>query len=364
MSEDFEFDTGIREAKPFEAEFLPDTQKLALCEGLLSSLGVTRWRKTPRGELIHSCPMPGRHRNGDRSPSASLNYRKLKFHCFGCGSGGNILWFVASVRHIETSEARQWLEGQTGLGGTVMDVESLMEFIDALYAKPEARVMPRYAARTLDPWLSWTTPHPYLTDPIEAGGRAIPADTCWHFSVGYAPEYELYLGSRTPTVQERVVIPLWWRDELVGWQARAIDDADEPKYHNTPDFPRDVAVFNYAPRVRTAMVVESPMSVLRHWHHQPDLISTYGASVSDEQMRLLRRYDQVVVWFDNDKSGWEGAERIIEELPAFTDLRVVASDLDADPADLDDHIVAQLRRDAVPWPIWARPERLRPKEMA
>lgn len=38
-------------------------------------------------ELIHSCPLPfGMHRNGDLSPSASLNSETLLFNCFTCFS--------------------------------------------------------------------------------------------------------------------------------------------------------------------------------------------------------------------------------------------------------------------------------------
>lgn len=350
--------------KPFEAKMLPEGQRIALCEQLLSTFGVSKWRTNNKGEMIHSCPIPGRHLNGDRNPSASLSYKELAFHCYGCGSSGGLLWFIATCQRISTAEARKWLEGQTGLGGQVMELEALLAFLDGLYAKPESRPIPRYAPETLDPWLSWNIPHPYLTDPVSEGGRGIPAQTCWDFSVGYAPEYELYLGSKTPIHQERVVIPLWWRGNLVGWQARALDPADDPKYHNSPDFPRDVAIYNYDRTRRTCVLVESPMSVLRHHHHVPELMSTYGASVSEAQIKHLRKFDRVVVWFDNDEAGWNATDQLTEELSTHTDLAVVSSDLDADPADLDDDPVDELIRSAVPWSLWRPPKRLRPKEAA
>lgn len=350
-------------AEYFEATLLDDASKERLCRDLLAEFGVTRIRQTVKGELIHSCPLPfGNHAHGDRNPSASLNFRKLTFNCLGCQSSGGLLWFIACCRGEDGLQARKWLEEQTGLGQTVMDLSKLLLMIDGMYAKEASMPppIPSFAPSVLDPWQAI---HPYLTIGLpEFGvpGRGIPEATLERFRVGYAEQYPMGLdedGDERPP-QERVVIPHWWHGSLVGWQARALARGDEPKYKASPDFPRDRTIFNYQSGV-DVIVVESPMSVLRHWHHQPTMMATFGAKVTEEQLGLLRRAKSVTVWMDPDKAGWKATRQLIRELPRHTVLNIVDSPWDADPGDLDDEAVDKLIADAVPWGLWTKPEELK-----
>lgn len=339
----------------FEPAMLPDDEKRELCEGLLREFGVTRWRTTPKGELIHSCPIPGGHANGDRNPSASLNYKKLTFNCFGCHSKGGLLWFLATCRGEDVEGVRDWLSGATGTGGHVMELGRLMEILAAFEA-PEAPPppIPRYAMRTLEPWTRWPQHHEYLTatdwiDELGEYGRAVPPETLAEFQIGYSDEY--FDGT------ERIIIPQIWRGDLVGWQARRIAPWDEPKYKFSPDFPRDRTIYNLHGFVN-ALVVESPLSVLRHWHHLPKICSTFGSEVTDVQLRLLQRYSKVTLWYDNDEAGWEATESIGEALLPFVDVWVVGNPYTQDPADLSDAATEELINGAVPFSVWERPTSL------
>lgn len=350
----------------FEATILPDESKEQLCRELLSEFGVTHvnhYRK--RGELIHSCCLPhGAHKNGDRKPSASLNYKKLTYNCLGCGSHGGLLWFIAVCRGEDGEQARKWLEGQTGLGQTVMDLSTLLKILDEVYnpSSGEKVPIPRYAEATLDPW-TWNMHHPYLTDgDAESGlvGRNIPESSLEHFRVGYAPEY--YMGKNAlPQHTERIIFPQFWKGDLVGWQARRINPADEPKYKNSPEFPKDETIYNYDNGDRKrAIVVESPMSVLRHFHHQPTMQATFGAETTDTQVRLLQRYQDVVLWFDNDAAGWKATHRIATALARYNTVWVVDSPFAADAADMNDEEVDRLIQEAIPYAIWKPPVELTP----
>lgn len=344
----------------FEAVALDDGSKEQLCRDLLAEFGVTNVNATSTGELIHSCCLPfGRHKNGDRNPSASLNFRKLTYNCLGCGSSGGLLWLIAVLRGGSTEEAREWLNGQTGLGNTVLELGTLLQILDGLYAgntnvRPP---IPRYDRKMLDPWL-WEIYHPYLTDgmPGVLEGRHIPESTLDHFTIGYADEYT--------DGSERIIIPLFWKGDLVGWQARhVVDLGQSDKYRNSPDFPRDRTIYNFDNGDRhSAIVVESPMSVLRHFHHQPTMQATFGAKVTDDQIKLLQRYDRVVLWMDNDKAGWTATHRVAEELARYNTVWVVESPFSADAADLDDAGVDQLIAGAVPYSIWRQPTELIPWE--
>jgi DNA primase len=349
----------------FEAAQLDDGTKEQLCRDLLAEFGVKHINANSRGELIHSCCLPfGKHKNGDRNPSASLNFKKLTYRCLGCGSGGGLLWFIACCRGEDGAQARKWLEKQTGTGNEIQDLGTLLKLLDAIFdpVQQEVQQIPQYSSSVLDPW-TWDEFHPYLTEGIpEIGyeGRHIPRETLRHFRVGYAPEYKMgFLPDGTPRpTQERIVIPLWWRENLVGWQARAIrsEDAHPEKYKNSVEFPRDQVFYNWVPG--PVVLVESPMSVLKHWHHQPNMVASFGAHLGEKQVALLRQAESVTLWMDNDPAGWESTAKLVEELDPYAMVSVVDSPYDADPADLDDDTVDTLIAEAVPWGIWEKPETL------
>jgi hypothetical protein len=347
--------------KLFEAKTLPEDQREQICRDLLAEFGVTNVKRTVTKELIHSCPLPfGGHKNGDRNPSASLNYAKLTFNCLGCGSAGGLLWFIAACRGEESGEAREWLNSRTGLGGTVMDLQVLLDMLDAIYTgeSDEHAPIPTYSSSVLDPWTKWAAFHPYLTDGMpEFGisGRGIPEETLRHFRIGYAEEYF----DKT----ERIIIPAFWRDTLVGWQARHILSGDySDKYRNSPEFPREQIVFNEPPTARggtSPVVVESPMSVLRHHAHQSTMTATFGAKLSDIQLRI-QRYPELTLWFDNDDAGWKATQVIGEANSRYQQVWVVPSPYAADPADLPDDVVESLIEGRIPYPIWKPPMELTP----
>jgi DNA primase len=310
----------------------------------------------------------GAHRNGDSKPSASLNYKKLAFHCLGCGAKGGLLWFIAVCRGDDDGHsARQWLGEQTGFGGTVMEGHKLVQILEAIFAQQNERpeAMPVYPKVTLDPW-THDGVHPYMTHvgsfgPIKC--RGIPEENCKRFGVGYAEAYPMgYVlhpdGTKTwREPQERIVIPIFWDGKLVGWQARAIDPADEPKYKNSAEFPRDRVLYGWEPGM-DIVLVESPMSVLRHCHHQP-MVASLGKELTDIQLRILQRAKSITMWFDPDRAGWSGTERAIEELKRYVPMKVAVWPYGyTDPADLDDDTVDRVVAEAVPWSIWRRPEQL------
>lgn len=348
----------------FEAIALDERSKERLCRDLLAEFGVTRITTTTKGELIHSCCLPfGQHRNGDRRPSASLNFRKLVYKCLGCGGKGGLLWFIAVCRNEDGAQARKWLGEQTGTEGNVMELAVLLRAIDEMYAKRGREVpeLHEYPAAILDRWAGI---HPYMTTGApEFGvrGRGIPESTMEHFRVGYAPEYFMgYDEYKEPRpTQERIVIPHFWRGKLVGWQARRICETDEPKYKSSVEFPKDWTLFNFDPTdPGDVVLVESPTTVLRHWHHQPSMVATFGKDVTDEQVRLLRRTRSVTLWFDPDEAGWAATEVLKEKLARYTALRIVDSHYDVDAADMDDGTVDHFIADALPWGLWTRPAQL------
>lgn len=360
----------------FAPALLSSVQKEDLCRQLLIEFGADHIRHNERkAELTHGCMVSGYHQDQRQHPTASLNYEKLTFKCLGCGASGGLLWFISVCRKCSEHEARNWLSKATGSGAEGLPLTTLLRLFDSLYGERKTPPpIPVFSERILEPW---DLIHPYMTDGVpELGieGRNIPVDTINHFRVGYDPK------------SDRITLPHFWEGKLVGWQSRRLGPRGE-KYLSSPDFPRESTIFNYhsrsplrgfIPEIKTPgsgpgtrppvssssiVVVESMMSVLKH-HHALAMEATFGASITDRQISLLRSHPHVIFWLDNDEAGWRalegsktspGAAQLLE---AHTRVSIVDSPYAADAGDLTTEVALRLVSSAIPHTVWRRPERL------
>lgn len=344
-------DAGLRERGVFEPVLLPDDIKRDLCLGLLEEFGAVSIRES-HTEITHGCLVSTAHRDQERNPTASLNWETLTFNCLGCQSSGGILWFIATLRGCSSTEALDWLNTQTGLGGREIDISSLMRYFDALYSpQRHGRVpIPRYSERVLD---AWSGIHPYLTDPRSEEGRQIDVGVAQELRFGYAQEYPV----GKDVTSERIVLPHFWKGKLVGWQTRRLADDGTPKYLSSPDFPKDQTIYHYVPREERVVVVEAMLSVASKMH-LAHCEGTFGAKVTDAQVALLGKHPVVILFMDNDDAGWKATEHLGEELSRTAIVLAVENPWSADPADIDDEDFLALISTAVPYSVWRRPEML------
>jgi hypothetical protein len=275
----------------------------------------------------------------------------------GCQSSGTILWLIATVRGDTTiDQAREWLLGEAGLTRAV-GLPDMLSFFDALYTPKARPPMPVYSDRMLERWEGIDG---YILD-----DRQIPIDTAIRMRLCTDPDGYVDRLRTGP----RAVIPHYWRGDLVGWQSRRLPGADPtaPKYLSTPAFPRDETIFDYRPLRTEVVVVESPMSQLRHQHHS-DVEGTFGAVVTDEQIKHLVNGRKKLIWFmDNDPAGWRAvAGRTFngrffpgapERASRWCQNWVVQSPFAADPAEMSDEMYDVLVNEhAVPWQVWEQPK--------
>jgi hypothetical protein len=321
---------------------LPVEDKRTLALSLLEEFGARHIRQpNAQGEIIHTCVLPfGLHSHQDAHPSASLNYLKLVYNCLGCGCSGGLLWFVSSCRGTTAADTRQWLTAKATVD--IEDIPAFLAYLDSIYSpeRAEAEPIPRYSPRVLDPWRFI---HPYMTEV-----RGIPIENLRRFDIGYG-DIEI-----TPTFHsERIIIPHYWKGELVGWLSRRIANDGSAKYLNTEGFPKAQTIYNYDPKV-PVMVAEGTLSVLAH-PDEPHMESTFSAEVTKQQVRLLAEHPRVTLFFDNDTAGWKATLKVGEALLAYTEVEVVQNPYDADPADFGDDY---RDLDLVPFSIWSPPGKL------
>lgn len=316
---------------------LSEAEREQLCRTLLAELGAPYVRRQG-DELIHPCIMPFKeHKDQFRNPTASINFVKLVGNCFGCGAGGSLTWFVAVCKDLDPDQARGWLSQRTQ--DRPEDLGALLRFFDQVYAPTSSLPppIPHLDKRILSPWLAI---HPYMTEV-----RRIPERTLMRYLVGYDPR------------KDRIVIPHFWDGALVGWQTRRLG-TNGPKYRNSPELPCDRTLYHYDRTWPDLVVVESVMSVLSKDHLHPRFTATFGAEVTQAQVRLLSRHRRVTLFFDPDPDGQKATVRVGQALTPYCVVDVAANPYAADPADLDDAACQAALDGAVPFALWFPPTRL------
>lgn len=345
------FTVGMEGAKrhsdPFSHLTLDQRRDLVYDALIEAGAGTIRESGT---KFIHSCVFPfGNHSHGDRNPSGFVNYAMMAGGCSVCGTGG-WLWWIATVKGLEsTAAARDWVAQHAG-DDRVDDLQDLLSFLDQLYDPPPQfrQPPPVYDDSVLKPWMLI---HPYMTE-----YRGVPMETMVRLKVGYGT-FRVKVGEDRWVSSDRIVIPHFFDGKLYGWQTRRLGNDGTPKYMSTPEMPKDTTLYNYAPDGDRIVVVESPLTVLRHSHHTP-ISATFGASVTDRQIELIARSKgKVILWFDNDTAGWIATEAVGDKLMGSNVVWAVDNPFEGDPGDLDEERFQwTLANRVVPYALWSRPD--------
>ena len=272
-------------------------------------------------EVIHSCLLDrvdSHHTNEDSHPSASMNIEKKLYTCYSLGYGCDIMHLIARLERKETITEALPIIGSF-LEGTTTDADVFRAEVEKMLTarSPREVELPTYSERFLRPWL---VAHPYWRS------RGIDRHTCSRLWLGYDAE------------EKRAVFPHFFNHRLVGWQKRITPESDPqwPKYRSSMGFPKSETLYNYdvASGYRRVIVVESPMSVARAMTLGfPGTVATFGAKVSSRQLDLLKPFETVYVWFDDDKAGWAGERQVVEKLYRHVDVWVVPPDRGRDMGD-------------------------------
>ncbi|MCC2320028.1 DNA primase [Cellulomonas xiejunii] len=338
------------------------------------------------GSLKGLCPF-----HDERSPSFHVRPQVGRYHCFGCGEGGDVIAFVQQVDGLGFTDAVEYLASRAGMqlryeegGGPsrpgeepgrrrrLLDAHRISEeFFREQLVTPQAAVARAFLA--------------------ERGFDRSAADD---FGVGFAPqgwdgllrhlrgrgftEAELTASGLVSQGQRgiydrfrgRLVWPI--REvtgETVGFGARRLlDDDNGPKYLNTPETPLyrkshvlygiDLAKREIA-REKQVVVVEGYTDVMAmHLSGVRTAVATCGTAFGPEHARIVRRLvgdsggaggvqlaggssvgGAIVFTFDGDAAGQKAALRAFGEDQAFNAQTFVA----VEPSGMDPCELRQAR---------------------
>lgn len=278
---------------------------------------------------IGFCLFPENHSHGDTTGKFAIEREEKIYNCWVCG-GGSLLSLTMELYDLDVDEATTFLHQFTG--DTRDDGDFLDDFL-ASFDDAERRVMtlPYFNKRVLD---NFNEPIPdwWLEE------KCIFRDTAERYGVRYSSEAT----RRSPNggryaddpdyIGPAIIFPLFWYGRLVGWQSRWLDDDRPewiPKYTNTGDFPKESTIYGWdqiqwhANHGGSVIVVESAPTVLFLESIGQASVGTFGSSVTDPQMRLLRRLPSVILGRDNDSAGIKWEKTLTEYLKRYSEVKVL-----------------------------------------
>lgn len=292
----------------------------------------------------------------EKTPSFVVFPETQTWHCFGaCSTGGDVFTFIERVEGVDFAEALHMLAERAGV--------ELRPRSEAEVARAEAldrlRALNATAAQYFHHLLMHTEAGATARAYLERRGIAPEA---WEvFELGYAREewdaLLRYLVGQGYTLEElataglvverrdgtgyydrfrgRLMFPI--RDvqgHVIGFGARALRAENQPKYLNSPQTPLfDKGHVLYGldrahkaiRREGRAVIVEGYTDVITaHSHGFENVVASLGTALTEEQLRLLKRYTRCfVLALDADAAGTEAMLRGLEVAQEALDTQAV-----------------------------------------
>lgn len=301
--------------------------------------------------------------HNEKTPSFMVSPERQSWHCFGCGEGGDIFSFVMKIEGLEFVDALKLLADKAGV--QLRRVESSKKgekgvFLDIIEASK------RFYCECLK-IKGGRKAYEYLKE------RGLTDEIIGKFELGFAPdswsllsEYlekkgfkEKDILSAGMTVKNergkiydrfrgRIMFPVnTMAGQTVGFSSRIMPGADESsaKYINTPETP----VYNkgrilygldkskiFLRQKDQCVMVEGNVDVIASFQAGVNnVVATSGTALTAEQLRIIKRYTNNIVFsFDMDSAGVKAASRGIEmALQEGMSVSVIRVPEGKDPAD-------------------------------
>jgi len=284
----------------------------------------------------------------EKTPSFTVSPEKQIFHCFGCGTGGNVFNFLMNHDGLSFFETAKMLANRYGIEipAQTMSPEQkrrISERESLLVANKQAMDFFKYSLLSN---AEGKIALEYLNK------RGIGEDTIAIFNLGFAPEgwdslinyfskknisHELVeksgliikrknKNSFYDRFRNRIIFPIFdISTQVSGFGGRVMDDS-LPKYLNSPETP----VYNKSRSLyglhiakehcrasETVYIVEGYFDLLAlHQHGILNSVATLGTSLTQEHVRILRgvvgKNGRFILVYDSDAAGIKAAERSIK----------------------------------------------------
>ncbi|HEU4683970.1 MAG TPA: DNA primase [Nitrospira sp.] len=279
----------------------------------------------------------------EKSPSFTVSPSRQIFHCFGCGTGGNVFTFLMRITGASFPETVRELGRKAGIEVQESHPASGPQAAQAGRLEQLNRAVAEWFQQNLRDAARGLEAREYLVS------RGIQQSTIESFSIGAVPaEWDGLLKAMTKQGYQhadlaaagliiardsgsgfydrfrgRVMFTITdLRRRVVGFGGRVLGEGT-PKYLNSPDTPlfkKGQTLFaldlarEAVTRTKTVVVVEGYFDAIAL--HQAGLrhtVATLGTALTPEHVHVLRRFaSKVVLLFDPDPAGVRAALRTLD----------------------------------------------------
>jgi DNA primase len=320
--------------------------------------------------------------HAERSGSFNVRDETGRYKCFGCQAGGDVFRFIQDIEHVDFVTAVEQLANKAGVqlhyttGGEGQDrkrrkqlIEAMTKAVDWYHERllhgPDARAARDYLrARGLAGDTARTFRLGWAPDDWDAMSRGLGVAGEMLQSTGLA--FTNKSGRLQDAFRGRVLFPIFSENgEPVAFGGRILPGSTDPaKYKNsseTPIYAKSKTLYglNWAKSdVVTAdqvIICEGYTDVIGfHRAGVKRAVATCGTALTEEHVRILKRYaSKVVLAFDADAAGQGAAEKFYEwERKYDVQVSVARFPQGRDPGDLsvsDPDALAVAVDDALPF---------------
>ncbi len=352
-------------------------EKVRAATDIVEIVGESVALKRAGKEFKGLCPF-----HDDHKPSMAVVPQKQIFHCFVCGTGGDVFKFVKEFHKLTNGEALRMFAQRAGI-----QLPELPRNGRSAERDKEGLTAHERIANTNE-W-ACTFFEKSLHTPAGKQGldyfrsRGLTDDTIAKFRLGWSMAWTEIIaaanrlgingeqlkeaaltkersdGSPYAVFRNRVIFPILdasgggaGNGRVIGFGGRVLEEKRdeqgvvvEAKYLNSPETPlfnksQSMYGLNLARqqivRTRTAIVVEGYMDVIAcHQVGVTNVIATLGTALTPEHARALKNFAQTIVLvFDSDDAGFRAADRAMEVFVRGTlDIKIASVADGKDPCD-------------------------------
>jgi DNA primase len=283
--------------------------------------------------------------HAEKSGSFNVREETARYRCFGCGASGDIFRFVQDIEHVDFVGAVEALAGKYGYqltytsGTESKDRQRRKKLVEAMAAAADwyhDRLLNSPDARAARDYLR---------------NRGLSGDVARQFRLGWAPDdwdslsnalskqhgvtqdvlrdCGLAFMNKRDKMQDafraRILFPIVSdTGDVLAFGGRILPGSTDPaKYKNSPETPiysksRTLYGLNWAKadivRADQVIICEGYTDVIGfHRAGIPRAVATCGTALTEEHVRILKRFaNKVVLAFDADAAGQGAAERFYE----------------------------------------------------
>jgi len=279
--------------------------------------------------------------HAEKSGSFNVREETGRYKCFGCQAAGDVFTFVQEIEHLDFPSAVEHLANKAGIqlnytsSGQSKErarrkklTEAMSEAVDWYHQRlldhPDAREARDYLRkRGLHGEFARTFKLGWAPDDWDAFASASSSPSDVLQDVGLA--FRNRRNRMQDSFRARVMFPIFSESgEALAFGGRILPGSDDPaKYKNsaeTPIYTKSKTLYglNWAKsdivQANQVIVCEGYTDVIGfHQAGVPRAVATCGTALTEEHVRLLKRYaSRVVLAFDADAAGQGAAERFYE----------------------------------------------------